>query len=195
MPSALCHSPAMPRLLVLAALAALASCQPPAADDYVERTRIDSGTSGPSEPIDSPDTEGAIWAPSGAGDRLLFGKAGERPLMAFECVIEDGVRVLQYTRFAPADMHAKAILALIGNGHVSRLKIDAVRHGGAWLWQGSIAADSPMLDVLTGRREVEATVPGAGSIVLSPSPLPGALVERCRDANATPAPVPEAGRG
>ena len=34
--------------------------------------------------------------------------------------------------------------------------------------------------MLTGNREVEATVPGAGSVILNPSALPGELVERCR---------------
>lgn len=175
------------RAFVPPALVLLAACQPPAADEYVERTRIDASAEGPSEPIDSPDTENAIWAAAGRGDRLLFGNPGERPLLAFECVEESGVPHVRFTRYAAADPHAKAVLALIGNGHVSRFAIDAVRSGGAWLWQGEVPADSKLLDALTGRRQVEATVPGAGSVILNPSPLPGELVERCRSRAAPPA--------
>ncbi len=174
--------------LVLASLLVLNACQPPAADEYVERARIGPGSEGPSEPIDSPDTEDAIWAAASEGDRLLYGEPGERPLMAFACVVDDGAPMIRYTRFAPADAHAKAVLAMIGNGHVSRFKIDAVSKGSVWLWEGEIGADSPQLDVLTGRREVEATVPGAGSLVLNPSAFPAELVERCRSLARTQAP-------
>lgn len=170
----------MRRTLALAPLALLAACKPPASDDYVERTRIETPVEGPSEPIDSPDTEGAIWAPAERDTRLLYGKPGERPLFALECLSDGKGPEMGYTRFAKADPHAQAILALIGNGHVSRLKIDAAQVGDAWRWEGTVPASDPRLDVLTGAREVEATVPGAGSVILNPSSLPGELVERCR---------------
>jgi len=170
----------MRRTLALAPLALLAACKPPASDDYVERTRIETPVEGPSEPIDSPDTEGAIWAPAERDTRLLYGKPGERPLFALECLSDGMGPEMSYTRFAKADPHAQAILALIGNGHVSRLKIDAAQVGDAWRWEGTVPASDPRLDVLTGAREVEATVPGAGSVILNPSSLPGELVERCR---------------
>ncbi|WP_421992354.1 hypothetical protein [Qipengyuania sp.] len=158
----------------------LAACKPPASDEYVERTRIDGGAEGPSEPIDSPDSEGAIWAPADKDDRLLYGKPGERPLFALECVVQGAEPMLAYTRFAKADAHAKAVLALIGNSHVARLPIDAKRVGEVWRWEGAAPVADPRWDVLTGRREVEATVPGAGSVILNPSALPGELVENCR---------------
>ena len=179
----------MQRIALLAAILALAACKPPASDEYVERSRIAGDLTGPSAPIDSPDTEGAIWAPSGKPDRLLYGKPGERPLLALECETSQGIPLIAYTRFVAADPHAKAILALIGNGHVARLKIDAVERDNAWLWHGAVEAEDPALDVLTGIREVEATVPGAGSVILNPSALPGELVELCR-ARAAPEPSP-----
>ena len=166
--------------LALLPLAILAACKPPASDDYVERARIDEPAEKPSEPIDSPDTEGAIWAPAREGARLLYGVPGEHPLFAIECISDGSEPVLGYTRFAKADARAKAILALIGNGHVSRLKIDATQIGDAWRWEGNVEVNDRRLDVLTGRREIEATVPGAGSLILNPSALPGELVERCR---------------
>ena len=179
--SRLCHSARMCRASPLVLLAVLAACKPPASDDYVERTRIDTPVEGPAEPIDSPDTEGAIWAPAAEGARLLYGKPGERPLFAVECLEGDRAEAtLAYTRFARADPGAKAVLALIGNGHVARLHIDAVRIGDVWRWEGAVTADDARMDVLTGTRQVEATVPGAGSVTLNPSALPGELVERCR---------------
>lgn len=179
----------MRRVFALASIFLAAACKPPASDEYVERSRIAQESTGPSEPIASPDTQGAIWAPASAA-RLLYGKPGERPLVALECDVSQGIPLLRYTRFAKADAQAKAVFALIGNGHVSRLKIDAVERNGFWRWEGAVAAEDPALDVLTGAREVEATVPGAGSVILNPSLLPGQLVENCR-AQANP-PVPSA---
>lgn len=168
------HHGVWPLLLVLAA------CKPPASDEYVERTRLPERRDAPAMPLASPGTDGAIWAPATGGARLLYGKPGERPLFALECVEAKVPPAISFTRYAPADAHAKAVLALIGNGHVKRLKIDAVRVGEAWLWRGELAANDPAWDVMTGAREIEATVPGAGSLKLNPSPLPGQLVEQCR---------------
>ena len=186
----------MVRTLAPIFVLALAACKPPASDEYIERTRIEPRAAAPSEPIKSPDTEGAVWAATDNADRLLYGKPGERPFFALECTDQGGLPLIAYTRFAKADAHAKAILALIGNGHVSRLKIDAVEHGGVWRWEGAVEAEDPAFDVLTGTRQVEATVPGAGSLILNPSALPGEMVERCRlqdeagpeETNAEPAP-------
>ncbi len=170
----------MVRTLAPLFVLALAACKPPASDEYTERTRIAPRAATPSEPIRSPDTEGAVWAATDNADRLLYGKPGERPFFALECTDQGGLPLVAYTRFAKADAHAKAILALIGNGHVSRLKIDATERGDIWRWEGAVEAEDPALDVLTGTRQVEATVPGAGSLILHPSALPGELVENCR---------------
>ena len=170
----------MRRALALLPILVLAACKPPAADDYVERTRIGGEVQGPSEPIDSPDTEGAVWAPADKARRLLYGTPGERPLFAIECVGQGTGPMLAYTRFAKADPHAKAVLALIGNSHVTRLPIDATQIGDVWRWEGAEPVTDPRWDVLTGTREVEATVPGAGSVILNPSALPGELIEECR---------------
>lgn len=172
-------------------LAVLTACNPPAADDYVARVGVTERA--PSPPILTPDTTGAVWAPSPANPlRLLYGKPGQRVLFALECVQGAREPMLEYTRFAAADPHAKAILALIGNGHVSRLKIDATRDGNRWLWQGRELATSPNFEGLTGGRQVEATVPGAGSLILNPSQAPGELIDRCRALAppATPASAP-----
>ncbi len=168
------------RALCLLPLAILAACNPPAADRYVARIGVKERAA-PLPPVASPDTEGAIWAPTAANPlRLIYGKPGEKPLFALACGGKVGAPELTYTRLAIADANAKAILALIGNGHVARLKIDATRSGRYWLWQGSAPAGSEDFEVLTGARQVEATVPGAGSLILNPSQLPGDLITRCR---------------
>jgi len=173
--------------MALVPIAMLAACNPPAADHYVARVGV-SERDAPSPPIDTPDTKGAVWAAVSA-NRLLYGKPGQPPLFALECRVESGQPLLTYTRFAAADARAKAVLALIGNGHVNRLKVDATRKGEAWFWQGSDAAWSPDFEGFTGGRQVEATVPGAGSLILNPSPLPGELVTRCRSLAPPAAPA------
>lgn len=174
----------MLRAAALAPFLLVMGCNPPAAEDYVARVGVIERDA-PSPPIVSPDTQGAIWAPS-APRRLVYGKPGQQVLFALACNGGGAAPMLTFTRFAAADAHAKAVLALIGNGHVARLKIDAVQDGKAWRWRGSARADDPAFDALTGGRQIEATVPGAGSLILNPSPQLADLVLACR-AQAVPA--------
>lgn len=184
------------RIAALGPLLLVVACNPPATDDYVARIGVEDRRA-PSSPIASPDTDGAVWAPSpGDPQRLLYGKPGARVLFALQCSETANGPRLSYTRYEAADPGAKAVLALIGNGHVTRLKIDAQRDGSRWLWRGSEPAVSGNFEGLTGGRQVEATVPGAGSLILNPSPLPGDLILRCRQLAqpTTPASTPaEAG--
>lgn len=139
---------------------------------------MDGQRSFASPPLASPDTQDAVWAMS--EDSLLYGTPGAKPLLSLTCEGEAGAPELVITRFAPADPQAKALMPLIGNGHVERLKIEATWNGRAWLWQGSYAASDPRLEVLTGPRAVELTIPGAGSVVLRPSQRPGRFIDTCR---------------
>lgn len=158
---------------------ALAACQPPAADDYVERVELAEQRGFASDPLPSPVVEGAVWALQ--DNRLLYGQPGQRPLLSLACEGDDAnSRTLLVTRLAKADPQAKALMALIGNGHVERLKIDATWNGKAWLWQGRFSASDPRLDVLTGPRAVELTIPGAGTVGLNPSQRPRDFIDQCR---------------
>ena len=175
-------------------LLALAACQPPASDEYVERSRIAETRSAPSNPIASPDTENAVWAEAESEQRIVYGAPGDKVLFALACETDGPPRIV-YTRHAAADADAQAILALIGNGHVSRLAVDAEQvAGGGWLWRGRMPADDPALDVLTGVNRIEATVPGAGSVILNSSGMPGRLIAECRRASErqNDSPVPPA---
>ncbi|RXZ65613.1 hypothetical protein [Pelagerythrobacter rhizovicinus] len=178
------------RLTIAVALVALAGCKPPASDDYVARVALDEARTYASEPLPSPDTGGALWAESDRPGRILYGKPGEAPLMSLACEDADNGKRIHITRFAAADPKAKAVLALIGNGHVARLYVDATWNGRAWLWEGYAAADDPNLEVLTGPRRIEATVPGAGSVELNPSERPRHLIEMCRGERPLDEPVP-----
>lgn len=175
----------MMRCMSLAGLALLAACKPPAADGYVERTGREPAGPFASEPLPSPDTTGAVWAPSEDPGRILFGLPGKPPLVALAC---SGTSI-ELTRFAPADPDAQALAALVGNSHVVRIPVDAVPSGRASIWRGSVAADHPGLEALTGAGPVELTIPGAGTVVLNPSPLPGALVTQCRPSAPSPLPA------
>lgn len=183
----------MKRLSVIV-LVALAACRPPASDRYVERIALDEGRDGPTVMATSPDTTEAIWTVGGSPERIVFGVPGEAPLLAIECA--DGGAMLKVTRFAPTDPRAKGMMALIGNGHVERLKIDALDagKGRGWLWQGRYSPHDTRLDALTGGRRFELTIPGAGTLRLKESALPRELIERCRGLTrqGLPAPLPPA---
>lgn len=169
------------RLGVAAAvLALLAGCKPPATDGYQERVDLAEAGRFASAPIISPDTKGAIWAPSRAPLRIVYGISGEAPQVALECVGTGADATIRLTRFAPADAEAKALAALIGNGHIARLPVAAWWNGQAWIWQGEVSVLDPRLEALTGTRQVELTIPGAGSVAINPDAQPARLVAECR---------------
>lgn len=165
---------------ITALLVVVAACRPPASDRYVERVALADTKDGPRVLMASPDVEGAIWAGSGGPERIVFGQPGSAPLLALECAGDRAERAVVVTRFAATDAEAKGMMALIGNGHVERLKIDARRSGNGWLWEGRYAPADTRLDAITGARGLELTIPGAGTLKLPAGTRPGELIERCR---------------
>lgn len=170
----------MVRIIAATTLLALAACKPPATDEMADRGAKPENLLAPTAPIDSPDTEGALWANSSQSGRILYGKPGQPPLVAVSCNRAGERRELQITRFVVADAEASALMAMIGNGHMARMPVEAEWNDRVWLWQGRYAADNPDLDVLSGPRQVELTIPGAGSVILNPSERPGQLLDQCR---------------
>lgn len=176
-------------LAVLAIVGGLAGCKPPPTDAAVARVSLDGQAKGPSEPIESPDVTGAVWAKTGNPLRLVYGIPGRPVLLALECLAPGTPDAkLRITRHALADEGAAALLALIGNGWIGRFPVDATPVAGKSLWQGDVPASAREWDALKPEREASVTVPGAGLVRLNPSTLPMALITACR---GTPPPPPK----
>jgi hypothetical protein len=179
---------------VLVGCALLAACKPPPTDADILRAIPEAEPVFASEPLPSPDTEGALWAASASAEgRLVYGIPGQPALLALECVSQAGeLPRLAITRLAPADEEAGALLAMVGNGHIGRIAVDATELGGRLFWRGEALAADAAWEPLGGPRELIATVPGAGTVELNPSPLPGVLIERCRNGIASVGAAPDA---
>lgn len=167
------------RIIALLLLLALAACKPPPTDaDMVREVELEKFASAP---LPSPDATGALWAVSQrAESRLIYGVPSEPALLALECLGSS----IQIIRHSPADEGAGAMLAMVGNGHIGRLPVDATRVTGRYFWVGEEPASSDVWEPLAGSRELIATVPGAGTVELHASPLPGALIRACRSGEA-----------
>lgn len=171
-------------LVVLAAGMLTAGCKPPPTDNEAARAATIVNLQAPSAPNPSPDTTGAVWSISARHDRrIIYGIPGQPVLLALECLAAsdtDPARI-RISRYAPADKGAGALLALIGNGAIGRIEVDATKQGQRQIWQGEAEASYGGWEALAGPREITATVPGAGLVRLNPSPLPMAFLDGCRN--------------
>jgi hypothetical protein len=175
--------------LLLAGALALPGCKPPPSDAAMARAANPPALRGPSEPIASPDTTGAVWAPGGRPMELVYGVPGQPPLLSLACESAGTAEAqITITRHAEADRGTGALLALIGNGWIGRFPVDATALGGRYVWQGTVPAARREWQALRPEAEASVTVPGAGLVRLNPSPLPMQLIKACR------APSPPADR-
>lgn len=149
-----------------------------------------------SDPLPSPETEGAVWARSQRVEgRIIYGVPGEPALLALECERDDPTApTLTITRISPADEGAGALLALVGNGHIGRIAVDATEVNGRLIWLGEASALDEVWEPLAGPRELIATVPGAGMVTLNSSALPAIMIATCRfgesaEAETEPSPL------
>lgn len=176
-------------------LLALGACKPPPTDNDTARAATIVSLRAPSTPMASPDTTKALWTPAEQqpgtqqNTRLIYGAPGEPVLLALECVRTDqtAAATIRISRHAPADKGASALLALIGNGAIGRLEVDATLQGKRQVWQGEAPADNQGWEPLGGPCEITATVPGAGLVRLNPSPLPMQFLMQCRSPLTSPA--------
>ena len=94
-------------------------------------------------------------------------------------------------RHAPARPGQEALFPVIGNGLVSRFKVDATLANREWSWQGMLPVDDPQLDVFVGQAELTATLPGGGMLTIEGSRVPGEFVNWCRAGGKTELPENE----
>lgn len=173
------RSPALSVVLVPCAL--LAACGgDPEEPTQGQRFSLEAARAQVAEPLLSPDTTGASWSVSEDGRAIDFALPDREPLLTLACNLRQAPAKLTLVRHAPAQPGQKAILPVIGNGMIVRFMVDAALADGEWRWQGALPAGDPQLDVFTGSRELEATLPGGGTLLIGGSRIPGEFVNWCR---------------
>jgi len=149
-----------------------------------QRISLEAARQVPSRPLVSPDTSAALWTVSADGQAIHFGAAAEPPFLTLACRLREQpaqVEIMRHVRARPGE---QALFPVLGNGMISRFKLDAALVSGEWRWQGALPASDPQLDVFTGRREIEATLPGGGTLLIGGSRVPGEFVTWCRAGGA-----------
>ena len=167
-------------LTAFAVLLSLAACRGEQEPVQAQRFSLDDARHVPATPIASPDTNGAAWSVTKDAQAIDFGRPGAEPLLTLACDLKQTPARLRIVRHVAARPGEKALLPVIGNGTISRFKVDATLADGEWRWEGALPASDPSLDVFTGPRELEATLPGGGSLLIGGSRIPGEFVNWCR---------------
>ena len=158
----------------------LVSCGESEAPVQPQRISLDDARAKVAEPLVSPDTKGAKWAVRADGQAIDFAREGAGPWLTLACDLREAPATLTLIRHVGTRPGQKALLPVIGNGTISRFKVDATLHDGEWRWEGELPASDPLFDVFTGPRELEATLPGGGTLLIAGSRIPGEFVNWCR---------------
>jgi len=145
-----------------------------------QRVSLDDARAKVAQPLRSPDTEGAGWKVTENGQAIDFGKEGAKPLLTLACDLREAPARLTIVRHVEARPGQKALFPVIGNGTISRFKVDAALGDGEWRWEGRFLASDSQFDVFTGPLEIEATLPGGGSLLIEGSRIPGEFINWCR---------------
>lgn len=169
----------------------LAACDRAETPVDAQRVSLDEARGGVHEPLASPDTKNARWTVAPNGQAVAFGNAGKRPFLSLACRVKDDPPTMRVIRHAEARPGEKALFPVLGNGTISRFKADAALEDDEWRWQAVVPANDPLLEVFTGAREIEATLPGAGSVIIAGSRVPGEFISWCRRGGAVSEAVTE----
>jgi hypothetical protein len=145
-----------------------------------QRISLDDARAKVAEPLLSPDTKGAGWTVSADQRAIDFGRPGAAPFLTLACDLRETPATLTVVRHVPARPGQKALFPVIGNGTISRFKVDAALSDGEWRWEGVLPASAPQLAVFTGTGELQATLPGGGTLLIEGSRIPGEFVAWCR---------------
>ena len=145
-----------------------------------QRISLEDARAKVAEPLLSPDTKGAVWKVTENGQAIDFGRAGAEPFLTLACDLRETPAMIAIARHVEARPGQKALFPVLGNGTVSRFKVDAALHEGEWRWEGVFPASDAQFDVFTGPLELEATLPGGGTLQIEGSRIPGEFVNWCR---------------
>ncbi len=165
--------PLAPTLLLLAGCGDAAPQRP-------ARISLDEVRQQSEEPLASPDTAKAAWIVRGDGQAVDFGAKAAAPLLSLECDLRGAPVSVAVVRHAPARPGLTALFPVLGNGGIERFKVDAGLVDGEWRWQAVLPAQDPQLDVFVGQADLEATLPGGGTLAIEGSRVPGEFVTWCR---------------
>lgn len=143
-----------------------------APDQPLDAVRVALPSPGP-ERAPRPEEQKPAWSGNATSATLAY---PDERLLTVAC--EAGRLVV--TRHAPTDKGASALFALIGNGTILRLPVEAVTVPGTkWPeWRGNIAAGDEKVKVFLGQK-LDATLPGAGKIEVPAGAELKAVVEGC----------------
>lgn len=163
-------------------LLSLAACGADADSEHedVQRVSLEDMAPRQAEADPSPDTSAASWSVSPDGQAIMFGNAGDPPLLTLACEVDADPPALLVIRHARALPGQKALFPVMGNGSTSRFLVDAVLANNEWHWQARLPADDPQLEVFAGPRDIEATLPGRGMLEIAGSRYPGEFIEWCK---------------
>jgi hypothetical protein len=167
--------------VVLILLPFLAACDGGGdAPVQAQRISLDDARAKVVAPLRSPDTTGAAWRVTENGQAIDFGRDGAAPFLTLACDLRQAPATLTIVRHVEARPGQKALFPVIGNGTISRFKVDAALADGEWRWEGVFRAIDPQFDVFTGPLELEATLPSGGTLKIAGSRIPGEFVNWCR---------------
>lgn len=183
----------LPRALLCLSLSIIVAGCDGSADAPVKGQRIalDDARAQVREPLSSPETDDASWTVAENGQAIQFGNPGAPPFLTLSCRIRHDPPQVRIIRHALARPGEKALFPVLGNGTIARFKVDAVLADNEWRWEGAVAADDPLLEVFTGARDIEATLPGAGTLAIGGSRIPGEFINWCRAGGEVRATVAE----
>jgi len=145
-----------------------------------QRISLEDARAKVAEPLLSPDTEGAGWTVSADQQAIAFARPGAGPFLTLACDLRKAPATLTIVRHVPTRPGQKALFPVIGNGSISRFKVDAALSEGEWRWEGDLPASDSQFDVFAGTGELEATLPGGGTLLIEGSRIPGEFVTWCR---------------
>jgi hypothetical protein len=171
-----------PALLIT--LLFLAACDRGETPVQAQRISLDDARARQTEPLASPDTRDAAWTVRPNGQAIDFGKGGGPPLLSLECRLRQ--ERIAVVRHAPARPGQEALFPVIGNGLVSRFKVDATLADREWRWEGLLPVADAQLDVFVGQADLQATLPGGGMLAIAGSRIPGEFVTWCRSGGELP---------